>query len=160
MNKARLPDTPGARPQDLYRLVYVSISRIEPPGALRREIESLLNVSRQRNALAGISGALLFNRGRFAQILEGPHDALRATYVRIAGDPRHTDLSVLQFESVGARGFGHWSMAYIGNDNLTSAAFADIRRVSDFETARVTGEALYASLFEHLRIGELPSGSC
>ncbi len=55
---------------------------------------------------------LLFNGKRFLQVLEGPADAVAATYNRISQDPRHRGQVVLSRKSVSQREFGEWSMAY------------------------------------------------
>ena len=101
--------------QELYRLVYVSHG--VDTGDLDRldaEVADILAASRRNNQAAGITGALLFSSGCFAQTLEGTMDAVTATFERIQCDTRHRDTLVLQAGPVASREFGDWSMAYAG----------------------------------------------
>lgn len=59
-----------------------------------------------RNRADGISGALVFLDGWFAQVLEGPGLALGAAWTRIARDPRHGALSFRTRERALCRLFG------------------------------------------------------
>jgi hypothetical protein len=66
------------------------------------------------NEAAEITGALLFSDTNFAQVLEGPRDAVERLYETLNTDVRHKDLLLLQTEPLAARQFPQWSMAYIG----------------------------------------------
>ncbi len=46
------------------------------------------------------------------QFLEGPHDAVEATFRRISRDRRHTDVKVLVHRPLSARRFGQWVLAF------------------------------------------------
>ena len=99
----------------VHRVIYVSRSRIGGTEArLRAEIDAILAVARPRNAADGVTGALLFTRTGFAQVLEGPLAAVQATFERIQRDPRHDDVLVLASEPVGQRLFAGWAMADAG----------------------------------------------
>lgn len=74
----------------LERILYVSRAA---PGTELSNIFRIVSEARERNAAAGISGALVFVDGWFAQVLEGPAPAICATYARILADPRHVDIS-------------------------------------------------------------------
>lgn len=95
----------------LWKLSYISTAVAAHDEALRqlREISAL---SGDRNARAGISSIATVHRGRFAQVLEGPEDAVRAVLRRIMGDPRHHSLMVLADGPLVARRYSAWSMAY------------------------------------------------
>ena len=59
--------------ENIHRLLYCS--RNTMTGSLedqQREITQILEKSRTNNSANGITGALLFNSGFFAQVLEGP----------------------------------------------------------------------------------------
>ncbi|QEA38275.1 BLUF domain-containing protein [Pistricoccus aurantiacus] len=135
----------------LYRLIYVSRNGItENDDILREEIAGILDCSRRNNAHAGVTGALMFNRGCFAQVLEGPRDAVQETFERIQCDERHSHVSVLAFETVETRGFSHWAMAYVGEDNANIDEFAGFAEESGFEPERLAGEQVYELLQAHL----------
>ncbi|MGB7757747.1 MAG: BLUF domain-containing protein [Salinisphaera sp.] len=132
--------------ESLYRLVYFSRNTVPgDPEAVRAEIETILERSRRNNAAARVTGALMFNDGCFAQVLEGPHDAIQATFERIQCDERHADVKVLAFDRRSTRGFAHWSMAYVGT--ATNAdRFADIATASAFDPSVLDGDAIYDTL--------------
>jgi len=142
--------------QDLYRLIYLSRNTI--PGSnenIHQEIEQILAVSRQRNAASHITGALMFNRECFAQVLEGAHDDIQETFERIQCDPRHADVVVLDFKPVQTRRFSQWSMGYIGYDSLASKEFT----ASGFDVKQLSGERIYDLLHAHLYAAEKAGSS-
>lgn len=144
--------------QNLYRLIYLSRNSI--PGSnenIYQEIEQILAVSRQRNAATHITGALMFNRECFAQVLEGAHDDIQETFERIQCDPRHADVVILDFEPVQTRRFSQWSMGYIGYDSLASKEFTKIQRATGFDVKQLSGERIYDLLHAHLYAAEKTS---
>jgi hypothetical protein len=83
---------------DLHRLVYYSRNRIGGGSdSLSDAIGTILETSRSNNARADVTGALMFNAGCFAQVLEGPRVALENVFERIQQDDRHGDVSLLAF---------------------------------------------------------------
>ena len=90
----------------LYRLVYCSRNRVtEGPEALAQAITSIPAASQVNNARIDVTGALMFNAGCFAQVLEGPRDSVEDTFERIQQDERHGDVSLLAFDPAPARAF-------------------------------------------------------
>jgi hypothetical protein len=109
---------------DIYRLIYRSQMAIEgDPRDVMGEIQRILAWSRASNRRVGISGVLLFNRVRFAQVLEGPPDAVKSLYGHIACDTRHKDVTLLDHGHVSAREFSTWSMAYVATSPGHEAKF-------------------------------------
>ena len=99
----------------IYRLAYVSRSALEGDAVqVDASLAAILATSRRNNADAGVSGALLFSAGWFAQVLEGDWDGVQATFERIQCDPRHLDTVVLQAGPVAELEFADWAMAYTG----------------------------------------------
>jgi hypothetical protein len=75
----------------------------------------------------GLTGALLFTGGHFAQLLEGPEEALRALVSRIECDDRHDRMSMLLDRPSPSRHFASWSMALVeapGADDLIEQLLA------------------------------------
>lgn len=92
----------------LLQLTYIStITR----GLGDAIIEPVLESSRRRNAIAGVTGLLLFDGRRFLQALEGEPQAVRTTFDRIAADPRHRAIVRLSERQIDEREFGEWAMA-------------------------------------------------
>lgn len=93
----------------LDSLVYVSSAvRLLSPA----EIEHLLSRARERNLEYGITGVLLYIGGNFMQYIEGPADNLEIIYRIIREDELHTGIILVTRETIEARQFGDWLMAY------------------------------------------------
>ena len=107
----------------MHRLLYISTAR-QPMTA--PELETLLKLSRRNNAAVAITGLLVVGGRRFLQALEGPEDAVRATYERIARDPRHYAVVKLADSPIAERSFTGWSMGFQPGATLTgTSAIAD-----------------------------------
>lgn len=110
---------------NLYRLVYCSRNALTgSPETMRIEVEQILEAARRNNARLDVTGALLFNRGCFAQVLEGPQNTVERVFEEISCDLRHKDVAILEFAPVETRSFPNWSMAYTGmlEDDRTTFA--------------------------------------
>ncbi len=64
-----------------------------------------------RNAALGITGFLVCARTWFAQVIEGPVDAIEQLYGVISGDLRHRDLQLVEHVVAQRRLFPDWHMA-------------------------------------------------
>lgn len=93
----------------MIQLAYVSSTR----GLLHREdIVDILEVSRRKNKLAGITGMLLYKDGSVLQILEGEPEKVRHLYSVIQKDHRHGSVIRLYEKEVSERDFPEWSMGF------------------------------------------------
>ncbi|MEM1054374.1 MAG: BLUF domain-containing protein [Bacteroidota bacterium] len=101
----------------LLQLVYASSS---PWPLSREDIAAILHVSRSNNARDGLTGVLLYADGSFMQVLEGPPDAVAATYQRIHRDPRHGDVLHMLEQRVEQRSFPEWTMGLVRPDDLST----------------------------------------
>ncbi len=86
------------------QLFYTSRSA---PGV---DVDQILQQSRHNNAVDGITGLLWHDGTHFVQVIEGPQSSVASAYARIAGDPRHSELTILSDRTVDNREFGYWSM--------------------------------------------------
>ena len=99
----------------LYRVVYCSRNSIPgTPESVAADVAHILETSRANNARDGVTGGLLFSKNCFAQVLEGPMDAVENAFERIQCDERHSEVTVLQSGPIAARDFPDWSMAFTG----------------------------------------------
>jgi hypothetical protein len=131
----------------IYRLVYYSRNRLEGRGgAMPAQITQILAASQANNAKVGVTGALMFNRGCFAQVLEGSQRAVEATFERIQQDVRHGDVSLLSFGTVVSRGFPNWSMAYVSASDAAHAGFETLSEETGFDPARMSGDRIFEVL--------------
>ncbi|MBL6082223.1 BLUF domain-containing protein [Belnapia sp. T18] len=131
--------------EPFYRLAYFSRNMVVGPFEMQdAEVQRILAASRRNNTVAEVTGALLFNGRCFAQILEGPLDAVETTFERIQRDQRHSDITVLELTPVTLRSFATWSMAFAGKPEETRMSFNALNEAS----VERTGAA--AQLFELL----------
>jgi hypothetical protein len=94
-------------------LLYVSESCLRWPEDAR-EVEDIVETARRRNAGGALTGALIYTRTHFAQVLEGEADAIAEVMASIRGDWRHRNINVVAEDPIEARHFPDWSMAYSG----------------------------------------------
>lgn len=92
----------------LQRILYVSRAA---PGVDLAEVYRIIRAAHARNASQGLTGALVFLDGWFAQIIEGPASPLAQVFGRIAADPRHTAVEVRLRTRALARLFPGQAMA-------------------------------------------------
>jgi hypothetical protein len=97
----------------VYFLLYVSRSLLRLPDQ-SGEVDRIVTVARRENERLGVTGALVFTRAHFAQVLEGEQQAVETLMERIRRDSRHTDVNVVSAGVREGRLFPHWSMAYSG----------------------------------------------
>jgi hypothetical protein len=131
----------------LYRLAYCSRSRLDgPAAAISEDIQEILHCSRRNNLAAGITGALMFNAGVFAQVLEGDRARVEAIFERIQGDLRHAESTVMEFEPVESRGFPDWSMGFVGRSAASAALLGGIRTGASLDRQSLKGERIFQLL--------------
>ena len=97
----------------LYRLAYRSRSLIAADRS-DAELAQILRTARARNSALKVTGALMLYQNWFAQILEGPEDAIKSLYDRIKTDARHDSVQLLEQGAATQRSFEKWAMAHVG----------------------------------------------
>lgn len=80
------------------------------PG--EEELNALVAAARKRNNAHGVTGMLLYDKGRFLQTLEGPVEGLDLIWNSIRHDERHSGIEVLTQHLVGTRLFSHWDLLH------------------------------------------------
>jgi len=131
----------------IYRLVYYSRNHVATDAdTFTAAIDEILASSRTNNARDGITGALMFNAGCFAQVLEGPLDNVEAAFERIQQDERHGEVSLLGLVPVPERSFPNWAMGFVGLSDENAARFAEVGASSGFDLSRLSGDELHVVL--------------
>ncbi len=98
----------------LFRVLYCSRNCIASGSAQQNEeIQDILTAARANNQQENVTGALLFNSGFFAQVLEGPQPGVERIFEKIQQDARHGNVTVLESGKTSTRDFPDWSMAYV-----------------------------------------------
>ncbi|MCJ2124466.1 BLUF domain-containing protein [Methylobacterium sp. J-077] len=134
---------------ELYRLVYASKNLFQGSEAeLTAAVGQILASSQRNNARSDVTGALMFNSGAFAQVLEGPRQGVEETFERIQCDDRHGDVTVLQCGPTESRSFASWSMAFVGASTGGQARFSRLAAESGFDLSRLDGDAVFTMLHE------------
>jgi hypothetical protein len=134
---------------NMWRLVYYSCNQIDGNEALfDKNVQDILAKSRANNQRDEITGALLFNAGCFAQVLEGPLDKVEATFERIQQDERHGDVSLLALGPIERRSFPNWAMGFVGTSDTHAKRFAGIGSGSGFDPSRLSGDEIHSLLTE------------
>jgi len=102
--------------EDLKFLVYVS-------SAVRlfshEELVELLRLSRINNARLGVTGMLLYDRGNFIQVMEGPGAKVDNLYEKIRADPRHKQVTMLLQGPLEKRQFKTFTMGFDNGADLS-----------------------------------------
>lgn len=111
----------------LVRLLYASRSAREIDDAL---VASILESSQRHNPEHGITGILCtYSQGNvFLQVLEGGRAAVNTLYGTLMRDPRHHDVTLLDYAEIRERRFGNWRM---GSVNLNRVNLGSILRFSE-----------------------------
>lgn len=112
----------------LYQLIYASTAN---HAFTPHETRELLAHSRERNAIAGVTGILLYHDESFLQVLEGAKETVDALYARIERDPRHFAVTALWKGMIEHREFPEFAMAFrVGDamENDLPTGFSDALR--------------------------------
>ena len=89
---------------------------------------------------------LVYHDQAFIQVLEGPEDAVTATFARISRNPRHGGILVPDRSKISERTFGEWSMGWIKASDLTRIGFD-----RDLVALRLTQNTLIDAMLKAFR---------
>ncbi len=134
----------------LVRLLYAS----RATGGIDNEsIEAILGQSRASNPAHGITGILCADvrSGVFMQTLEGGRTAINRLYANIVGDPRHTDVTLLDYAVIDERAFGAWHMGSIAIDRLNAGNILRYSETTTLDPYSMSAAAAQAFLLELAR---------
>ncbi len=98
---------------------------------LPADLAAIREASTRNNPAAGITGALVYDRGRFIQAVEGPAEGIERLLERVTRDTRAADMTVLFDATTPTRSLQEWSMRVFRVDTAdavdpaTLAAFRD-----------------------------------
>lgn len=129
----------------LIRMVYYSTVAT---ALTKSDLKQILHSSQINNKLYGVTGALLFNREKFVQVLEGRRDEVAKLYDRICRDRRHSRPVLTSLVEITERAFGQWTMAYLGEDLFTAELCQRHCGGPEFIPDTMNGAALYAMIVD------------
>lgn len=107
----------------IVSLLFISDSLLsddDRDAELRDIVESTL----RNNGWLNLTGALIYSRTRFTQLLEGPESSVDLMLSRIQADPRHTNLRIVKRELREERRLPSWKLAYSGGSLFVERAIA------------------------------------
>lgn len=103
-------------------------------------LDAIMDACARNNPKLGLTGALVYERGRFLQVLEGPRSTVTTLLARLHSDPRHTDMVLAEMAEIDTRAYADWSMSFINADTAPS----EIGRLPDLSV--VPAETLRARI--------------
>lgn len=130
----------------LVRLIYASRWNVSDGRALDEEVRKIVIASMNNNRLVNVTGLLLVHDGWFVQALEGPAASVSETYERVARDPRHTEVTLLEAAPAKARAFRDWNMTERRLTALQGPILARYGQAETFDPAKLTGEQAFELL--------------
>jgi hypothetical protein len=130
----------------LVRLLYASRSTAPINAAT---IDAILAESRKYNASAGVTGVLCICRDDvFIQALEGGRGEVNCLYGRILRDPRHTDVTILDYAEIPERRFASWRMGRVDLDKLNVGVVLKYSEKPHLDPFQISGRVALALLEE------------
>jgi hypothetical protein len=130
----------------LVRLLYASRA---VPAVDHEELLAILKKSKSNNHTLGVTGVLCFSEGIFMQALEGGRGPVNKLYNRIAGDSRHSDVTLLSYDEISERRFAGWSMGQVNMARLNPALLLKYSECARLDPYAVSGE-VSSALFDEL----------
>lgn len=132
----------------LVRLMYASRTAADLDA---EALSAILRQCKDHNPAEGITGLLCHcpTSGIFMQALEGGRSAVNQLYLKIARDPRHTDVELLHYSQIAERRFASWSMGMVNMSRLNPALLLKYSSTPMLDPYRMPGSASLA-LFDEL----------
>ncbi|MDN0075242.1 BLUF domain-containing protein [Crenobacter sp. SG2303] len=129
----------------LVRLIYASRA-CKPIG--HELIEEIIAASSRHNLANGITGMLGFSGDVFVQVLEGGREQVNRLFATLQHDPRHTGLTLLQYQEIDSRHYANWTMAKVRLDKVNLSLLLKYSTTPALDPFTVSGSATAALLEE------------
>ena len=131
----------------LVRLLYSSHATEGIDDGL---IQSILDRSRVNNLAHGITGLLCLypEGGVFLQVLEGSREEVNTLYLKLAADPRHTDITILHYAEIEERRFAAWRMGSVDLEKVNPSLLLRFSEKPRLDPASMPGATALALLEE------------
>ena len=123
-------------PPAVISLTFISDCRIAADERYDT-IVALVQKASRANAINDITGALLLSCDQFVHTLEGPAAAVDALMGRIAVDPRHAGIVIVDRRPVASRAFAQWGLAYWGTSVFVGRLTAGAKRGDEDDVTRL-----------------------
>jgi len=124
------------------RLIYASRATAACAADMDGVLSDILAEAVPRNRARGVTGLIITHAGWIVQGLEGPTDAVRATYGAIAADDRHLDIVVRLDGPVVEPLFPRWSLCARSLSSADAALVTDLAAGGPFDPADASPHTL------------------
>ena len=131
----------------LFEVTYRSMARAE---VTEKDLENILETSREMNKKYGVTGSLIYHRRVFFQLIEGPKKNILKLYNNIKKDKRHFDVITMWQGVKLYRDFEEWDMALLSDDGALDIPYEgdtkslSLRRfMGDLDEQSVTSQNLW-----------------
>lgn len=94
-------------------------------------LQSIEKIAKVENAKHGITGVLLFFKGKFLQIIEGDEAKLQSLMKNITHDTRHNKIQILIDQKIDKRGFSEWNMDSFNLDGKKLVNFESLKKLTE-----------------------------
>lgn len=138
----------------LVRLLYASRATQSIDDAL---VASILKHSEPHNQEHGITGLLCtYSPGNvFLQVIEGSRTEVNSLYNAIVADPRHQDVTILEYAEVSERRFASWRMGCVNLNRINTGVILRFSERPILDPFAMSGQACLALLEELLSTGAI-----
>lgn len=93
----------------MYTICYVSSARVD---ITEDELTNLFGTTENNNTRNDITGILLYESGKFLQVLEGEEAVLKSLYEKIEADTRHNNIFVILNQNCKRRIFENYASRF------------------------------------------------
>jgi len=124
------------------RLIYASRATPTWAGDMDGVLSDILADAVPRNRARAITGLIITHAGWVVQGLEGPPDAVRATYAAILADERHRDLVVRMDGPASERLFPRWNLCARALSSADAVVVNDLAAGGQFDPVDATPHTL------------------
>jgi len=124
------------------RLIYASRATPAWTGDMDGVLSDILAEAVPRNRARGVTGLIITHAGWVVQGLEGPADAVRATYAAILADDRHLNQVVRVDGPATERLFPRWSLCARALSSADAALVHDLAAGGEFDPAEASPHIL------------------
>ncbi|MEP7210285.1 MAG: BLUF domain-containing protein [Alphaproteobacteria bacterium] len=129
----------------LVRCLYASRPAEPLSGSF---LDSILEQSRKKNPILGVTGMLCVSDNLFIQVLEGGRDEVCELYNAIVRDQRHQQVRLLSYEEVMERRFGNWAMGQVNVAKLNPGLLLKYFKRAELDPFDCSGHVTMALLLE------------
>lgn len=123
-DKAAPTDVVASGPELGLRLLAYTVMYVGHDIAA--DLRDIADKAGRNNPRVGITGLLLFDAGRFIQVLEGPHDSIGRLLKRIGRDPRAEGTHIIFDTTVNIRSMASWALRVGRLDHKPPLAIAEL----------------------------------